>query len=774
MGKLGIGTTSPTLTLSVSGNSFFGGNATTTGIIEIQGAGTSTFTGGLAASALRTTSSTATSTFANGLILQEGSLQLARLPSCLGGSVLETDAAGTITCGADAGVYDVPGQSWELILSGTQPRILAATSTNIGVFIGSNALGNYTEAPKAMLAIAGTSTASVLIHASSTQGATGDFIRFTNSAGGSIFSVNSAGGFVSSGSSTAAGIFSTNMLSVGTTTFSVLQGDAIGTSTIQGFLNVTGANSTSTFTGGLAASALRTTSSTATSTFANGLILQEGSLQLARLTSCLGGSVLETDAAGTITCGADGGVYDVPGQSWELILSGTQPRILAATSTNIGVFIGSNALGNYTEAPKAMLAIAGTSTASVLIHASSTQGAKGDFIRFTNSAGGSVFSVNSAGGFVSSGSSTAAGIFSTNMLSVGTTTFSVLQGDAIGTSTIQGFLNVTGANSTSTFTGGLAASALRTTSSTATSTFANGLILQGGSLQLASLPSCLGGSVLETDAAGVITCGTDDQAAAAVGDRNAWDLLATPPAGVKILAATTTNVSVLIGRATTESLGNYTEAAKALLAIAGTSTNSILIHASSTQGATGDFIRFTNSAGGSVFSVNYAGGFVSSGSSTAAGIFSTNMLSVGTTTFSVLQGDTIGTSTIQGFLNVTGANSTSTFTGGLSASALRTTSSTATSTFANGLILQEGSLQLARLPSCLGGSVLETDAAGTITCGADAGVYDVPGQSWELILSGTQPRILAATSTNIGVFIGSNALGNYTEAPKAMLAIAGT
>src|SRR3989338_3937706 len=666
MGKLGIGTTSPTLTLSVSGNSFFGGNATTTGIIEIQGAGTSTFTGGLAASALRTTSSTATSTFANGLILQEGSLQLARLPSCLGGSVLETDAAGTITCGADAGVYDVPGQSWELILSGTQPRILAATSTNIGVFIGSNALGNYTEAPKAMLAIAGTSTASVLIHASSTQGATGDFIRFTNSAGGSIFSVNSAGGFVSSGSSTAAGIFSTNMLSVGTTTFSVLQGDAIGTSTIQGFLNVTGANSTSTFTGGLAASALRTTSSTATSTFANGLILQEGSLQLARLPSCLGGSVLETDAAGTITCGADAGVYDVPGQSWELILSGTQPRTLAATSTNIGVFIGSNALGNYTEAPKAMLAIAGTSTASVLIHASSTQGAKGDFIRFTNSAGGSVFSVNSAGGFVSSGSSTAAGIFSTNMLSVGTTTFSVLQGDAAGTSTIQGFLDVAGANSTSTFTGGLSASALRTTSSTATSTFANGLILQEGSLQLARLPSCLGGSVLETDAAGTITCGADAGVYDVPGQ--SWELIlsGTQP---RILAATSTNIGVFIG---SNALGNYTEAPKAMLAIAGTSTASVLIHASSTQGATGDFIRFTNSAGGSIFSVNSAGGFVSSGSSTAAGIFSTNMLSVGTTTFSVLQGDAIGTSTIQGFLNVAGANSTSTFTGGLSASALRT------------------------------------------------------------------------------------------------------
>src|SRR3989338_5229702 len=194
-----------------------------------------------------------------------------------------------------------------------------------------------------------------------------------------------------------------------------------------------------------------------------------------------------------------------------------------------------------------------------------------------------------------------------------------------GNATTTGIIEIQGAG-TSTFTGGLAASALRTTSSTATSTFANGLILQEGSLQLARLPSCLGGSVLETDAAGVITCGTDDQAAAAGGDRNAWDLLATPPAGVKILAATTTNVSVLIGRATTESLGNYTEAAKALLAIAGTSTNSILIHASSTQGATGDFIRFTNSAGGSVFSVNSAGGFVSSGSSTAAGIFSTNML----------------------------------------------------------------------------------------------------------------------------------------------------
>src|SRR3989338_7796971 len=345
MGKLGIGTTSPTLTLSVSGNSFFGGNATTTGIIEIQGAGTSTFTGGLAASALRTTSSTATSTFANGLILQEGSLQLARLPSCLGGSVLETDAAGTITCGADAGVYDVPGQSWELILSGTQPRILAATSTNIGVFIGSNVLGNYTEAPKAMLAIAGTSTASVLIHASSTQGATGDFIRFTNSAGGSVFSVNSAGGFVSSGSSTAAGIFSTNMLSVGTTTFSVLQVDAIGTSTIQGFLNVTGANSTSTFTGALTATNISLTGA-ASSTFIGGL-LGPGSFSLQQNSGRLGIGTTSPFAKLSVTGQGTGA-----GLAFALADSNNATQFVIQDNGQIGI---------GTTTPMSTLSIAGTS-----------------------------------------------------------------------------------------------------------------------------------------------------------------------------------------------------------------------------------------------------------------------------------------------------------------------------------------------------------------------------------------------------------------------------
>src|SRR3989338_3182273 len=326
-----------------------------------------------------------------------------------------------------------------------------------------------------------------------------------------------------------------------------------------------------------------------------------------------------------------------------------------------------------------------------------------------------------------------------------------------GNATTTGIIEIQGAG-TSTFTGGLAASALRTTSSTATSTFANGLILQEGSLQLARLPSCLGGSVLETDAAGVITCGTDDQAAAAGGDRNAWDLLATPPAGVKILAATTTNVSVLIGRATTESLGNYTEAAKALLAIAGTSTNSILIHASSAQGATGDFIRFTNSAGGSVFSVNYAGGFVSSGSSTAAGIFSTNMLSVGTTTFSVLQGDAIGTSTIQGFLNVTGANSTSTFTGALTATNTSITGA-ASSTF-NGGLLGPGSFSLQQNSGRLGIGTTSPFAKLSVT-----------GQG-----TGAGLAFVLADSNNATQFViqDNGQIGICTTTPMSTLSIAGT
>lgn len=61
---------------------------------------------------------------------------------------------------------------------------------------------------------------------------------------------------------------------------------------------------------------------------------------------------------------------------------------------------------------------------------------------------------------------------------------------------------------------------------------------------------------------------------------------------------------------------------------------------------------------------------------------------------------------------------TSTFTGGITANVLNIISSSATSTFSNGLRILAGSLQLDKLLSCSGGSALGTDSVGKLLCAA--------------------------------------------------------
>ncbi|MBP9669330.1 MAG: DUF5011 domain-containing protein, partial [Candidatus Pacebacteria bacterium] len=64
-------------------------------------------------------------------------------------------------------------------------------------------------------------------------------------------------------------------------------------------------------------------------------------------------------------------------------------------------------------------------------------------------------------------------------VSIGRTSTSSIQGGTTGTSTLQGFMNVLGTNSTSTFSGGLAADRIAVTG-TGTSTFAGGIDVRGG------------------------------------------------------------------------------------------------------------------------------------------------------------------------------------------------------------------------------------------------------------------------------------------------------
>ncbi|MDP2649131.1 MAG: hypothetical protein Q8P19_04535, partial [bacterium] len=96
-------------------------------------------------------------------------------------------------------------------------------------------------------------------------------------------------------------------------------------------------------------------------------------------------------------------------------------------------------------------------------------------------------------------------------------------------------------------------------------------------------------------------------------------------------------------------------------------------------------------------------------SSTLASVFQT--LYIGGTATTTIQGNTTGTSTIQGFLNVAGTNSTSTFSGALASTYLNLTGTSATSTAANGFNLTAGCFSV--LGTCVGGGSSQWTTSGS-------------------------------------------------------------
>jgi len=191
----------------------------------------------------------------------------------------------------------------------------------------------------------------------------------------------------------------------------------------------------------------------------------------------------------------------------------------AQLTSSVGGFASSSASTFGTETPigASIVSIEATSTSAIPLSLRGIASQVANLFQVQNSGGTNLFYIDNVGDIFASGlasfiqaSSTRLSIFDT--LFIGGTATSTIQGETTGTSTIQGFLNVAGTNSTSTFSGGLAATYLNLTGTAATSTFANGLTIESGSLELKSLPSCSGGSVLETDANGAIICGADDGA----------------------------------------------------------------------------------------------------------------------------------------------------------------------------------------------------------------------------------------------------------------------
>jgi len=138
--------------------------------------------------------------------------------------------------------------------------------------------------------------------------------------------------------------------------------------------------------------------------------------------------------------------------------------------------------------------------------------------------------------------------------------------------------------------------------------------------------------------------------------------------------------------------------------------------------------------------------FAAAASSTLLSIY--KLLYVGGTATTTIQGDTTGTSTFQGFVNVAGTNSTSTFSGNLAAATtsvanllvtnnststfnaglntglLNVTSTTATSTFANGLQINTGCILVQG--TCIAGNALGISLTQTVTATTGTNVSWTP------------------------------------------------
>ncbi|MBI2025536.1 hypothetical protein HYT04_01985, partial [Candidatus Kaiserbacteria bacterium] len=146
---------------------------------------------------------------------------------------------------------------------------------------------------------------------------------------------------------------------------------------------------------------------------------------------------------------------------------------------------------------------------------------------------------------------------------------------------------------------------------TASSTISGELLVSGSILASSTIVTSLGSctEALETNASGEIICGTGQTFELTSGNAN-------------ILSPTTTPMSLLLGVSAPNGIGNFVDAPRGLLSLAATTTDTIILYASSTESQAGDFIRYTDSLGATLFSVDAGGriaGFVSSASSTVGG-----------------------------------------------------------------------------------------------------------------------------------------------------------
>src|SRR3990167_4233948 len=575
-----------------------------------------------------------------------------------------TGAITTTSCGGGGGGGGAGG--WD----DNGVRVNLSTNNDL-VEIGTNASTTIGAA----LSVTSTTTGAILFGLKGVAGQDGDFLRILDSNSNILTRINAAGGLAISGTTTpgvslhaSSTIFSASTTVYGLLSAGVLQSTTTATSTFGGGLSVNGGGLASaaglTITGGnIQSNGNIDLSGTATSTWAGGLIVATGGLNTNGLT--LSGTI-KGSSAGTSTfaggidlsagCFAINGVCVGGGGG-----SGTVTSITAGGGLTGGIITTSGTIALDLTATNAWTSVSTTTFAGGI-------------------------SVAAIGGLTSASGLTLTGgnIQSSGNIDISTTATSTWAGglqvatDGLNTTglLVSGNIRQTNAG-TSTFTGGISVgtgglhSATGLTisggsiesagvidiSAAATSTWSGGLILATGGLSTNGLT--LGGTIrqtttgtstftggidtaslravngiqtnvtscdsLDTNSQGVIVCGTDATGGGSSGNDQFKLGGGWADNGVRINLETTNDL-VEIGVSATTTIG-------AALSVTSTTSPAILFGLKGASGQTGDFLRVLDSNNNQLLKINAAGALGIATSTPLAG------LAIGTST--LISGDII-------------------------------------------------------------------------------------------------------------------------------------
>ena len=595
-------------------------------------------------------------------------------------------------------------------------------------------------------------------------------------------------------------------------------------------LAVTGTG-TSTFAGGVQATALDITSTSASSTFANGIVINGGCVSVNG--ACLGSAQvagsdtqIQFNNAGSLggssslTFSSATNKLTVPNASTTLLTvatsiygaglstcSGTTNKLLYNSST------GQFSCGTDLQGSGGASAFA-TSTDNLLVYPSSTSYVVAIGASATSTTGNILEVVGNSlfrGSVTTHGSETASSFTATSTTATSqftrasTTLLSAYNGLFVGGSATTSIYG----SATSTFGAGVSASALNITSSSASSTFANGIIISGGCVSVNG--ACLGSSNVSLSAANtwnalqIFASGFVASASSTIssglfsanGGASTTNLTAS---GTGYFAtASTTNLTVSGARSgllATDATGVVTASTTIGLNFGGTgattAANARTNLGAAANGANSDITSLaglttalTVAQGGTgsttlsgVLKGNGTGGIQSAVAGTDyenaltfnSGLTrSTNTVTLDMTnanTWSALQKFNFASSTLFSVYNglfVGGGattsiygNATSTFGAGIAATSLNVTSATASSTFANGIILTGGCIAVNG--ACLGSSNVSLSVA----------------NAWSALQTFQSGFVSQASSTVVGLFTSTNASTTNLTATTGYFATAST